>query len=282
VQLINKTGSGVLVAGSRSALRSASSGEASAPHAGSDSGTSDCFSADDLQFLQVFASQAATAVATNGTFEEPQTSVPEARSCDFMKMCIGRFFPRQTVAMENDCNAEKTKDKTHNDLLEWPLERRSRRLEHVPSGTGTESPFASEATREMLDAAFHGWELDTITLADLSDNKPLSTLSVYLFERLGLVKCFGLNRKKVVRFFAEIEIGYDTANPYHNRSHAASVLFSSCFSGAITNRACAGSYVLRLDLADPQDRPSAQASSEAEWLQKEVLSAPPGRCCFLQ
>lgn len=47
---------------------------------------------------------------------------------------------------------------------------------------------------------------------------------MYLFEQLGLVEHFALPQKKLLRFFHELECGYDDANPYHNRAHAASVM----------------------------------------------------------
>jgi len=52
----------------------------------------------------------------------------------------------------------------------------------------------------------------------------LSTLGVYLFDRLGLVNHFGLSRSKLLRFFLDIESGYSDSCCYHNRAHAASVL----------------------------------------------------------
>jgi len=48
---------------------------------------------------------------------------------------------------------------------------------------------------------------------------------MYLFEQHGLIKHFDLDQRKLDRFFIEVERGYDDANPYHNRAHAASVMF---------------------------------------------------------
>jgi hypothetical protein len=76
----------------------------------------------------------------------------------------------------------------------------------------------------MLSEALTAWHLDTVALANATNNKPLSTLGVHLFDRLGLARHYNLDLEKFANFFAEIERGYDDANPYHNRSHAASVM----------------------------------------------------------
>lgn len=76
----------------------------------------------------------------------------------------------------------------------------------------------------MLEDAFQSWQLDAFALAELTDNKPLSTLGTYLLEKLGIISHFDLNTGKVKEFLVQIEQGYDDANPYHNRAHAASVL----------------------------------------------------------
>jgi len=47
---------------------------------------------------------------------------------------------------------------------------------------------------------------------------------MYLFEHLGFTQQFGLDVEKFENFFVEIEKGYDDANAYHNRAHAASVM----------------------------------------------------------
>merc|ERR1719375_2675823 len=68
--------------------------------------------------------------------------------------------------------------------------------------------------------------MDSFALADLTDNKPLSTLGKYLFDQLGLIDLFEIDTGKLARFFDTIEQGYDDGKliPYHNRIHAASVV----------------------------------------------------------
>jgi len=91
-----------------------------------------------------------------------------------------------------------------------------------------EAPELSLAARcalvPLLKAAWCSWEMDTLTLAELSSNTPLSTLALYLIEKHGLIKEFALDRPRLVRFLAAVEAGYPETNPYHNRAHAASVL----------------------------------------------------------
>mmetsp|Transcript_53369 Transcript_53369/g.155549 ORF Transcript_53369/g.155549 Transcript_53369/m.155549 type:complete len:565 (+) Transcript_53369:93-1787(+) len=76
----------------------------------------------------------------------------------------------------------------------------------------------------LLERAFGDWQFDAFALADVTANRPLSTLAEYLFTKLGFVQEFDLDTNKLSRFFTEIEIGYDESNPYHNRAHGASVL----------------------------------------------------------
>jgi len=143
-----------------------------------------CFSADDLNFLQVFAAQAATAVATSTGFFEPE---------------VQRSEPI--------------------DAAEVPQKA---------SDSSVPGPSLPPAASELLEQSFDTWELDSLQLAKLTDDKPLSSLGPFLFEKLGLVEHFGLDNRKLAAFFTELELGYDRALggevPYHNRAHGASVL----------------------------------------------------------
>eukprot|EP00928_Gymnodinium_smaydae_P053459 TRINITY_DN3743_c0_g2_i3.p1 TRINITY_DN3743_c0_g2~~TRINITY_DN3743_c0_g2_i3.p1 ORF type:complete len:824 (-),score=123.27 TRINITY_DN3743_c0_g2_i3:127-2502(-) len=166
---------------------------------GNDAAAEMSFSADDLHFLQVFAAQAATAVTSSD-------------ACEQTAPCQPSGGPHVEDPFQ-DTNATKT--------------------------GSSEEPMSSDAcpalgsklsahTREILDAGFDAWDLDTLMLAEITDDKPLSTLAVHLFERLGLVDHFGLDRRKMAQFFYELEKGYDSALDgsvhYHNRAHAAAVL----------------------------------------------------------
>merc|ERR1712107_828164 len=68
-----------------------------------------------------------------------------------------------------------------------------------------QSPFGvcsqvDDKVEKMLEDALHSWEFDALALADLTDNKPLSTLAVHLFEQLGLIEQFELDVEKITGF----------------------------------------------------------------------------------
>jgi len=63
-----------------------------------------------------------------------------------------------------------------------------------------------------------------LSLAELTDNRPLSTLVMHLFEHHDLISEFQIDRLKLCSFFLAVERGYPEKNQYHNRSHAASVV----------------------------------------------------------
>mmetsp|Transcript_31413 Transcript_31413/g.83605 ORF Transcript_31413/g.83605 Transcript_31413/m.83605 type:complete len:650 (-) Transcript_31413:269-2218(-) len=87
-----------------------------------------------------------------------------------------------------------------------------------------ESRRLQESTVEFLESALGQWEVDICLLSQLTGGKPLSTLCVWLFDRLGFVTSFDLDRQKIGHFFTKIEQGYDDTIPYHNGEHAASVV----------------------------------------------------------
>lgn len=78
-------------------------------------------------------------------------------------------------------------------------------------------------TAQLLASARSGWSFDVARLSKLTGGRPLSTLSICLFEHHGLVEDFGLDRSRLRAFFAEVERGY-FQQPYHNALHAASVM----------------------------------------------------------
>eukprot|EP00930_Biecheleria_cincta_P040774 TRINITY_DN27929_c0_g2_i1.p1 TRINITY_DN27929_c0_g2~~TRINITY_DN27929_c0_g2_i1.p1 ORF type:complete len:774 (-),score=127.47 TRINITY_DN27929_c0_g2_i1:79-2400(-) len=152
------------------------------------------FSADDLNFFEVFAAQASAAVATSSTLSEETMPDSAGRS-------EGAGVPEET--------AEGKASQSQPDAKE--------------------SIGALSATvEEMLQSSVQGWELDTLALAEKTDDKPLSTLGAYLFDSLGLVRGLDLDKAKLSAFLEEVERGYEPTfggtAPYHNRAHAASVL----------------------------------------------------------
>jgi cAMP-specific phosphodiesterase 4/calcium/calmodulin-dependent 3',5'-cyclic nucleotide phosphodiesterase len=178
VQLINKTCSGVF---SRSA-------DSSRPG----------FTQQDLQFLQVFASQAATAVANCGGVLRETCNQPQ----------------QLTEDTEREENSEHD---TSSELKQIPDPDISPKTCSI---TGADDI----KVRDVLQDAFNGWNFDGVELAEITGNKPLSTLGMYLFEETGLVTGLDLDAKKLKNFLVALENGYDDTNPYHNRAHAASVM----------------------------------------------------------
>lgn len=86
------------------------------------------------------------------------------------------------------------------------------------------APKMARLVKPLLLAATDNWEMDTLSLAELTDDKPLSTLAVHLFQNHGLPSVFNLDCNKLEKFMLVIENGYPVTNAYHNRSHGASVL----------------------------------------------------------
>lgn len=113
----------------------------------------------------------------------------------------------------------------------------------------------------LLEQSLDSWDLDVVELASLTANQPLSSLGCFLFERLGLVTRFDLDREKLKDFFVELERGYDDALQYHNRAHAASVLHLTNValrSGGLAQKAAA-----ELREGAGADGPAADGALEA-------------------
>jgi hypothetical protein len=267
VQLINKTDAGVF---SRS--------QALSPLAEDGSSHAQVglkFTTHDLQFLQVFASQATTAVSNSGgvlsdpgDISEPPSSsdagdVDEVHTvCDLKKACVTRLSEKyssegpsadgygwegqsshpahiatQDASMsvpgtssqlsvtdpnhENNAASEKVLEMGQ--VEDDRIVKRSQYQSHR-SFSRYDDAFAAKKVAKVLRDAYTSWHFDALELAGLTGNRPLSTLGVYLFQKHELLRHFGLDYGKVRSFFIAIEDGYDDANPYHNRAHAASVL----------------------------------------------------------
>ncbi|KAK9822974.1 hypothetical protein WJX74_010416 [Apatococcus lobatus] len=81
------------------------------------------------------------------------------------------------------------------------------------------------AVERLLEAASDpsNFKFNMYELTEASENRPLSTLAFFLFTDTGLMEMFNLSKPKLVHLLNRFENGYPE-NPYHNRSHAASVL----------------------------------------------------------
>lgn len=217
VQLINKTGAGVFTRSQAFPVIAEDSTCLDRP----------TFTAQDKQFLQVFASQAASAVAGSGSLLRDPEVLPDARDSETHDTGSGDKSSIDNMLwadVESDAEADdaQTQKVVAGLAPSVPSEAEKQSAQLVPrSAAQVDSTVVS-----LLNDAFHGWQFDAFSLAELTDNKPLSTLGIYLFDRLGFMQQFSLDAQKVENFFVEIEKGYDEANPYHNRAHASSVMHS--------------------------------------------------------
>lgn len=73
-----------------------------------------------------------------------------------------------------------------------------------------------------------GWNLDTLRIAEITDNRPLMYVTAAMFEIHELHEEFRIDRIVLRNFLFMLDEGY-LANPYHNSSHAADVVNSVNF-----------------------------------------------------
>jgi len=236
VQVINKTNAGVFCH---------SQGLSAVSEEGESEGEG--FNAQDLQFLLVFANQAATAVANSGGVENENAHAEEVEEagcssvCSLVQYCMGRPGAKDTKPEASpksqmlgvkrmSCNTAGPDSELLSAFSLCPdtaveMSRQTstsflpEKEDRAPEGP-TDQPQISA----LLANAMQSWQFDAFALADLTEEKPLSTLGIHLFQHLGLVKHFEIDSEKLACFFTEIEKGYSSANSYHNAAHAASVL----------------------------------------------------------
>eukprot|EP00891_Asterochloris_glomerata_P000667 jgi/Astpho2/667/e_gw1.00013.90.1_t len=77
---------------------------------------------------------------------------------------------------------------------------------------------------EVLRSA-DGWHFDAFRLAEVTQGRPLSTITFWLMQQNGVVRDAELDPLRLARFLRRVEEGYND-NPYHNRVHAADVVQS--------------------------------------------------------
>jgi len=213
VNLINKTGEGLLA---KELQMGASSSEGPLS---TRRGVADGFSLDDLQFLQVFASQAATTVASGMLLEAAQPPPPVGTPRNRLA-CLGLRCFRAGDKPQGSENSGRPASAVG---LACAPEKQPGEHKPVP-GVEDAAKACPEPCEEILFEALGGWFLDDFALARSSKGRPLSTFGRCIMRRSGLVAHFGFDGKKVGRFFEEIERGQDDANPYHNSMHVSSVL----------------------------------------------------------
>mmetsp|Transcript_68091 Transcript_68091/g.197320 ORF Transcript_68091/g.197320 Transcript_68091/m.197320 type:complete len:615 (-) Transcript_68091:217-2061(-) len=189
----------------------------------------DAFTVEDLQFLQVFASQAATTIASSMTLDDPQPQV--GRSCSSgSERSPARSPCDQLLSVRRHCFGKE--DAEHPALDSVPVAAKSDAANSLPNGVvaiGCADACGCAASRTesceaILADAYRTWRLDDFALRRASGGRSLSMLGCYLFERSGLIEHFSLDPHKVQCFFKEIEQGHTETNPYHNSVHVASVM----------------------------------------------------------
>lgn len=201
-QLINKTHTGVLV-----------------PQTGTQlcAEESLCFTLEDQQFLEVLAAQAGAAIVNSGMFERMPGFGAEGR----WPSTPASKSPTSSLASVPDVTCSYVVSSVPSlDTIKFTAENKPP-AEEVHT---TLCPKKLCMVKPLLSAAVTDWQIDTLSLADLTGNRPLSTLAMHLFEHHDLISCFGMERPKLEEFLRRIERGYSATVQYHNRSHAASVL----------------------------------------------------------
>jgi len=83
-------------------------------------------------------------------------------------------------------------------------------------------PTQTEINR--LNEKIDSWEFNVFELDELSSGRPLSLAFCAIMRKNDLYSVLNLNEIDVVRFIVNVENGYHTQNPYHNRIHAADVV----------------------------------------------------------
>lgn len=215
-QLINKTSGGILAAVSGKE--------------GSGTEKDHHFTDDDQHFFQVLASQAAVAIVNSGFFELERRTARGGPRCG-----LGAAHPDCIAELEGKAEQPSCADDDAgspsggSDGMPSPSttagEQAAGQVAHQPKTPVEPAKALRHALiSPLLTEALVSWEVDTIALAEFTDNRPLSVLAGHLLEELGLVRYFELSPTKIACFLAEIERGYSSSVPYHNCAHAASVL----------------------------------------------------------
>ncbi|KAL4858608.1 Calcium/calmodulin-dependent 3' [Chlorella vulgaris] len=112
---------------------------------------------------------------------------------------------------------------------QYILPQRTPRADGLPSAEPSRA--SSEETEAVKDPelqeqlqALEDWEaFNVFKLAQLTDGRPLQTVTLALLRKRGLVSRLGLPEDRLRSFLADAEEAYHPHNPYHNSLHAADV-----------------------------------------------------------
>jgi len=245
-QLINKTMNGIVMSG--------------------DKEDEPTFTDDDQQFVEVLAAQAGAAIVNSGMFERMPgvsgagrwPSPPKCRTPSLTEIpSMSRISTLERIpSMSRIATLEQIPSLMDlpevEDIIHHPIKPMHPPLAFEEDVVGL-PPKIARLVKPMLATAADSWEMDTLSLAELTDNKPLSTLGLHLFQHHGLTSLFNLDCAKLEKFLLLIERGYPVSNQYHNRAHGASVVH--CMHCLLSHGGIATSASMALDgVEDPVRR----------------------------
>ncbi|CAM1328153.1 dnc (predicted) [Pycnogonum litorale] len=90
---------------------------------------------------------------------------------------------------------------------------------------GVDTPTENELAELLED--IDRWGLDLFKIYDLSNHRPLTTVTYTIFQERDLMKTFKIEPSTLVNFLMTLEDHYLKDIPYHNSSHAADVAQST-------------------------------------------------------
>uniref|UniRef100_A0A1I8IWV1 PDEase domain-containing protein n=1 Tax=Macrostomum lignano TaxID=282301 RepID=A0A1I8IWV1_9PLAT len=82
----------------------------------------------------------------------------------------------------------------------------------------------------FLEQSAHQWDFDPFALTDMTGERPIRSMGLYLFHQFDLTDKFGIQLPVLEAFLDLVEEGYKRhGNPYHNCTHSADVAQTCCF-----------------------------------------------------
>jgi hypothetical protein len=114
------------------------------------------------------------------------------------------------------------------------------------------------AANQLLEDCLVQWQTDVISLSEITEGHPLSSIMCFLFQKLNFIHEFEMDFLRFRTYFLNIELGYGE-NPYHNREHAASVVhmtFAMLHLGGINDKVSRGSWFVPSASSQGGGRPS--------------------------
>lgn len=276
-ELINKTDYGVLTSVGSLGSCSSSSGSSRDGPAGANTPASPTkpdvlhFTEEDQHFFQVLASQAAVAIVNSGLFDFGVSGHVRLSKSVTTSSANTKKEKKTANRVNDSTDSERSKLDTSGGLgaassaptppqnpapppkaaTVETAEREDESGHRRPSKSfdgKCNSPIEKLGSAgrvrvlPLLMEARDGWEVDCLDLMELSDNRPLSVICFHLVGELGLIRYFDIDKMKLTRFLEDIERGYSTEVPYHNRAHAASVvhfMYALLKFGGVSKASCA-------------------------------------------